>query len=120
MRQTRFIVTRCAGFDPDVGARLPTWLIMLAVCTTGFGLGMQRPTAFAFASTWGVGPRPEHGTSATNGATCGAECLRGANHMQVEVSGTWHDVPLMPLADHLCSSGHPLLRRYCDAPPQGP
>ncbi len=37
-----------------------------------------------------------------------------ANLLRVRVDGRWQDVPLVPLADHLCKSGDAHYQRYCD------
>ena len=37
-----------------------------------------------------------------------------ANLMRVKVNGKWHNVPMVPLSDRLCTSEHPMFRRYCD------
>ena len=36
-----------------------------------------------------------------------------ANLMRVRVAGQWEELPLMPLADHLCRSNNRLFDRYC-------
>lgn len=36
-----------------------------------------------------------------------------ANLMRVRVNGKWQDVPMVPLADHLCRSGNELFKRHC-------
>ena len=36
-----------------------------------------------------------------------------ADLLRVKVFGQWHDVPLVPLADHLCSSDYELFRKHC-------
>lgn len=36
-----------------------------------------------------------------------------ANLMRVRVAGQWEELPLMPLADHLCRSNNRLFHRYC-------
>ncbi len=36
-----------------------------------------------------------------------------ANLMRVRINGQWEEFPLMPLADHLCTSGNRLFEKYC-------
>lgn len=36
-----------------------------------------------------------------------------ANLVRVYVNGRWEDVPLMPLADHLCRGDNAMFRKYC-------
>ena len=36
-----------------------------------------------------------------------------ANLMRIRVNGEWEDVPMVPLADHLCQSQRRLFERYC-------
>ena len=36
-----------------------------------------------------------------------------ANLLRVRVGGKWEEVPMIPLADHLCESGRSLFKRYC-------
>ncbi|OGQ88258.1 MAG: hypothetical protein A2289_22850 [Deltaproteobacteria bacterium RIFOXYA12_FULL_58_15] len=36
-----------------------------------------------------------------------------ANLLRVRVAGVWQQVPLMPLADHLCQSDSRLFDKYC-------
>ena len=40
-----------------------------------------------------------------------------ANQLRVHVNGRWQDVPMVPLADHLCETRHPMYMRYCDDAP---
>lgn len=37
-----------------------------------------------------------------------------ANMYRVYANGRWEDVPLRPLAPHLCASGETMYTRYCD------
>lgn len=43
-----------------------------------------------------------------------------ANHLRIRVNGKWEDIPLVPLADHLCKSGHRMFRKYCVGTSQAP
>lgn len=36
-----------------------------------------------------------------------------ANLVRVQVNGQWEELPLMPLADHLCRSNNRLFDKYC-------
>ena len=36
-----------------------------------------------------------------------------ANLMRVHVDGKWQEVPLVPLADHLCRNPHRLFQKHC-------
>ena len=42
-----------------------------------------------------------------------AEEWVNANLLRVRISGKWEEVPMIPLADHLCQSGRNLFERYC-------
>jgi hypothetical protein len=37
-----------------------------------------------------------------------------ANRVKVRINKQWQDFQLMPLADHVCQSGHPLFEKYCE------
>jgi hypothetical protein len=42
-----------------------------------------------------------------------AEKWVNANLLRVQVNGRWEEVPMVPLADHLCQSRNRMFRRYC-------
>jgi len=42
-----------------------------------------------------------------------AEQWVNANLIRVRVNGKWEDVPMVPLADHLCQSGNELFKKHC-------
>lgn len=37
-----------------------------------------------------------------------------ANLLRVKVHGEWEELPLMPLAEHLCEGEDPFYEQYCD------
>ncbi|MEZ4270239.1 MAG: hypothetical protein R3C68_02015 [Myxococcota bacterium] len=52
-------------------------------------------------------------TPAQAGESAVVEQWVNPNHLRLHINGRWEDVPLVPLADHLCKSGHRMFRKYC-------
>jgi hypothetical protein len=59
----------------------------------------------------GVVLLPLHSAARSDGIS---ERWINANLVQVEINGSWQDVPMVPLADHACQSDDPMYSRYCD------
>ena len=54
------------------------------------------------------------GTTGLQAAESGiSEQWVNPNLVRIYYQGKWQDVPLVPLADHLCEANHPMFRRYC-------
>jgi len=70
--------------------------------------------ALVIAATVGVTAVIMLPSSSATSRTGVQERWINANLVQVQVDGTWRDVPMVPLADHICASNDPMYSRYCD------